>query len=121
MLKEKEIIAKDNPHPDVGKSKYKVKMGYYIWAEYEVVAENRDEARDAVYEIGGLDRINWQEGFHRNNEVKVIGEDWNIDTEEAFDAEKIEECVPYEDTEFKDYSDPYWTSDEFEWQTGEDQ
>ena len=58
MLKEKEIIAKDNPHPDV---------------------------------------------------------------EESFEVHKIEECVPYEDTEFKDYSDPYWTSDEFEWQTGEDQ
>jgi hypothetical protein len=53
--------------------------------------------------------------------VKVIAEDWNPDVEESFEVHKIEECVPYEDTEFKDYSDPYWTSDEFEWQTGEDQ
>jgi hypothetical protein len=51
----------------------------------------------------------------------VIVEDWNPDVEESFGVHKIEECVPYEDTEFKDYSDPYWTSDEFEWQTGEDQ
>ena len=121
MLKEKEIIAKDSPHPDVGKSKYKVKLAYTIWADYEVVAENKDEAYETVQEIGGLEKIRWREGFHRNNDVKVIAEDWNPDVEESFEVHKIEECVPYEDTEFKDYSDPYWTSDEFEWQTGEDQ
>ena len=121
MLKEKEIIAKDNPHPDVGKSKYKVRLAYTIWADYEVVAENKDEAYETVQEIGGLEKIRWREGFHRNNDVKVIAEDWNPDVEESFEVHKIEECVPYEDTEFKDYSDPYWTSDEFEWQTGEDQ
>ena len=32
----KEIFEKNNPHPDIGKSKYKVKLGYYIWAEYEL-------------------------------------------------------------------------------------
>ena len=117
----KEIFEKNNPHPDIGKSKYKVKLAYTIWADYEVVAENKDEAYETVQEIGGLEKIRWREGFHRNNDVKVIAEDWNPDVEESFEVHKIEECVPYEDTEFKDYSDPYWTSDEFEWQTGEDQ
>ena len=113
----KEIFEKNNPHPDIGKSKYKVKLGYYIWAEYEVVADSKDEAYDAVHEQGGLDRIKWQEGHHRNNEVKVIAEDWNPDTEESFETVKIAECVPYEDDATIDYSDPNWTENEFEWGT----
>ena len=112
----KEIFEKNNPHPDIGKSKYKVKLGYYIWAEYEGVADSKDEACEAVHEQGGLDRIKWQEGNHRNHEIKVIAEDWNPDTEESFETVKIAECVPYEDTSTIDYSDPDWSTNEFEWQ-----
>jgi hypothetical protein len=115
----KEIFEKNNPHPDIGKSKYKVKLGYYIWAEYEVVADSKDEAYDAVHEQGGIDRIKWQEGHHRNNEVQVIAEDWNPDTTESFEAEKIAECVPYEDSDSIDYSDPSWETEEYMWQKEE--
>ena len=45
----------------------------------------------------------------------MIAEDWNPDTEESFETVKIAECVPYEDTSTIDYSDPYWTENEFEW------
>ena len=120
----KEIIDKDNPHKDIGKQKFRVRKHYSVWVEYDVVAENRSEAESAVMEHGGIEKIEWQEGYHNDEPVEMYANDWNSDYQAESDDEqygrtarvqKIAECIPYEDSSTIDYSDPDWSTDEFEW------
>ena len=120
----KEIFDKDNPHKDIGKQKFRVRKHYSVWAEYDVVAENRSEAESAVMEHGGIDKIEWQEGYHNDEPVEVYCNDHESDYQAESDDEqygrtprvqKIAECIPYEDSSTIDYSDPDWSTDEFEW------
>ena len=104
---------KDKPHADIGKSKYRVRMAYTAWVEYDVVAESRDEAVDAVIEEGGIDKIEWQEGYHKDEPVEVYASDWNFDSSD--DTHKVAECIPYEDSDSIDYQDPDWSTDPYEW------
>ena len=59
----KEIISKDKPHQDIGKSKFRVRQQYVTWVEYDVVADTKEEAQEAVLEQGGIDKIEYQEGL----------------------------------------------------------
>ncbi len=120
----KEIIDKDNPHKDIGKQKFRVRKHYSVWVEYDVVAENRSEAESAVMEHGGIEKIDWDEGYHNDEPVEMYANDWNSDYQAESDDEqygrtprvqKIAECIPYEDSSTIDYSDPDWSTDEFEW------
>jgi hypothetical protein len=120
----KEIIDRDNPHKDIGKQKFRVRKHYSVWVEYDVVAENRSEAESAVMEHGGIEKIEWQEGYHNDEPVEMYANDWNSDYQAESDDEqygrtprvqKIAECIPYEDSSTIDYSDPDWSTDEFEW------
>ena len=120
----KEIFDKDNPHKDIGKQKFRVRKHYSVWAEYDVVAENRSEAESAVMEHGGIEKIEWQEGYHNDEPVEVYANDYESDYQAESDDEqygrtprvqKIAECIPYEDNSTIDYSDPNWSTDEFEW------
>ena len=112
---DKLIYNKDTPHKDIGKQKFRVRKAYTAWVEYDVVADNHDEAIDAVIEHGGIDKIVWSEGYHNDEPVEVYASDYNVDSQESFEAEKVAECVPYEDADSIDYSDPNWSHDEFEW------
>ena len=120
----KEIIDRDNPHKDIGKQKFRVRKHYSVWVEYDVVAENRSEAESAVMEHGGIEKIEWQEGYHNDEPVEMYANDWNSDYQAESDDEqygrtprvqKIAECIPYEDSSTIDYSDPDWSTNEFEW------
>jgi hypothetical protein len=111
----KKEYGKDNPHKDIGKSKYRVRMAYTTWVEYDVVADNRDEAVNAVIEEGGIEKIEWQEGYHNNEPVEVYASDWNGDHSQSFEATKVAECIPYEDSDSIDYEDTEWSTNEFEW------
>ena len=120
----KEIFDKDNPHKDIGKQKFRVRKHYSVWVEYDVVAENRSEAESAVMDQGGIDKIEWQEGYHNDEPVEVYCNDHESDYQAESDDEqygrtprvqKIAECIPYEDNSTIDYSDPDWSTDEFEW------
>jgi len=113
----KEIIDKDNPHKDIGKKKYRVRKAYTAWVEYDVIADSKDEAESAVMEHCGIEKIEWADGYHNGEPVEVYASDHNLDHDVDIDqpVEKIEECVPYEDNSTVDYSDPNWTSNEFEW------
>ena len=120
----KEIFDKDNPHKDIGKQKFRVRKHYSVWVEYDVVAENRSEAESAVMDQGGIDKIEWQEGYHNDEPVEVYANDYESDYQAESDDEqygrtprvqKIAECIPYEDNSTIDYSDPDWSTDEFEW------
>ena len=108
--------SKDKPHEDIGKKKYRIRQNYNIWVEYDVVADSVSEAEEAVLEEGGIDKIEWKEGFHDMHEVSVYANDWNTDySQDLYNTKKVEECVPYEDNEGIYYDDPEWTSDDFRW------
>ena len=120
---------KDDPHQDIGKSKYKVRRHYTCWVEYEVVANSKDEANDAVSEHGGIEKIEWSDGYYGDDPVEVVGEDYNFDGEADNDYEKyrgpctqkVAECMPTEDQDidtnehFLNYEDSEWSSDEYRW------
>ena len=119
-MSDKKIYSQDNPHKDIGKQKFRVRKAYTAWVEYDVVAKDKDEAIDAVIDHGGIDRIEWSEGYHNDEPVEVVGQDYNIDSTESLEAVKVAECIPYEDTDSIDYEDPVWSTDEFEWSKEEE-
>ena len=119
-MSDKKIYSQDNPHKDIGKQKFRVRKAYTAWVEYDVVADNKDEAIDAVIDHGGIDRIEWSEGYYNDEPVEVVGQDYNIDSTESLEAVKVAECIPYEDTDSIDYEDPVWSTDEFEWNKEEE-
>ena len=105
----KKEYSKDKPHPDIGKSKYRVRQQYVTWVEYDVVANSKEEAQEAVLEQGGIDKVEYQEGYHNDNPVEVYAQDWNTDySAELYETNKIAECVPYEDSDSIDYGDYNW-------------
>lgn len=120
----KEVFSKDNPHKDIGKQKFRVRMAYTAWVEYDVVAMNKDQAVNAVIDHGGIEKIEWSEGYHDDEPVEVYANDWNTDHSTdagTFDVEKIAECVPYEDNSCIDYSDYDWSTNEFDWKIDPDE
>ena len=121
MSEDKRIYDKENPHKDIGKQKFRVRKAYTAWVEYDVVADSKDEAIDAVIEQGGIEKIEWAEGYHKDEPVEVYAQDYNPDTTESFDAVKVAECVPYEDSDGIYYDDPTWETQDYMWQIDEDQ
>ena len=116
----KEIIDRDNPHKDIGAQKFRVRMAYTAWVEYDVIADSKDEAVNAVVENGGIEKIEWQEGYNDSNgePIEVYAGDYNTDHSTdagTFDVTKGAECIPYEDGSTVDYSDPDWSTNELEW------
>ena len=121
-MSDKKIYNLDNPHKDIGKQKFRVRKAYTAWVEYDVVADSKDEAIDAVIDHGGIDRIEWSEGYHNDEPVEVYAQDYNPDSTESFEAVKVAEAIPYEDSDSIDYSDPDWSTDEYEWKkTGDEE
>ena len=121
---------KDTPHQDIGKQKFQVKKFYNVEVDYEVVANSKEEAEDAVQEHGGIEKIEWQDGYYGDEPVEMKYYDHNWDQQAEIDYEKygreprvqkIEECVPYEewdsdtDVHYDNYEDPEWTKDSFRW------
>ena len=51
-------FKKDDPHKDIGKQKFRVRRSYTAYVEYDVVANSKEEAEDAVREHGGITRLN---------------------------------------------------------------
>ena len=130
----KEIHSKDNPHADIGKQKFRVKRYYTAWVEYDVVADSKEEAENAITEQGGIEEIKWAEGYHKDEPVEVYANDYNSDIDTDYEYEKygreprvqkVEECVPYEDWDsdtdqhFENYEDPEWTGDSYRWKKEE--
>ena len=112
--------SKENPHKDIGKQKCRVRKAYTAWVEYDVVADSKDEAIDAVIEQGGIEKIEWQEGYHNDEPVEVYCQDYNSDATDSFEAVKVAECIPYEDSDGIYYDDPSWETQEYMWQIDED-
>ena len=116
---DKKVYSKDNPHKDIGKQKFRVRRAYTAWVEYDVIADSKDEAIDAVIENGGIEKIEWEEGWHKGEPIEVVGSDYNSDVNEGYEATKVAECIPYEDSDSIDYGDYDWSTDEYEWKKEE--
>ena len=115
----KQTFSFDNPHKDIGKQKFRVKKYYNVWVEYDVVADTKDEAENAVIDHGGIQSIDWEEGYHKDEPVEVYASDWNYN--DSGPTTKVAECIPYEDSDGIDYEDPVWSTDDYEWKkTGEE-
>ena len=82
-MSDKKIYEIDNPHKDIGKQKFRVRKAYTAWVEYDVVADSKDEAIDAVIEQGGIERIEWSDGYHNDEPVEVYAQDYNPDPTES--------------------------------------
>ena len=123
-------INKENTHQDIGKQKFRVRNHYTCWVEYDVVANSKDEAEDIVRDQGGIEKIEWTEGYHKDEPVEVYCSDYNFDGDADSDYEKygrtdriqkVSECVPYEECDidtnedYLNYEDPEWTKDSFRW------
>ena len=93
---------KDKPNEEIGYQKWEVRKTYEVEMTYEIVAKTKKEAEDLL---------------ERKEIVKV---------EDEGKLKKIEECIPSEDTDydtdqqFKNYEDPDWSKDEYEWYKNED-
>ena len=70
---------KDDPHKDIGKQKFRVRRSYMAYVEYDVVANSKDEAESAVWEHGGIEKIEWQEGYYGDEPVEVYCQYYNSD------------------------------------------
>ena len=83
-----------------------------------------------MQEQGGIDKIEFQDGYYGDEPVEVTYNDNNWDQEAEIDYEKygreprvqkIEECVPYEEQDIDtnewidNYEDPEWTTDSYRW------
>ena len=79
---------KDNPHQDIGKQKFRVKKFYNVEIEYEVVANSKEAADSAVMEHGGIEKIEWQDGYYGDEPVEMTYNDHNWDSEAENDYEK---------------------------------
>ena len=90
-MTERKEYSKKNPHKDIGKQKFRVRKAYTAWVEYDVVADSKDEAIDAVIEQGGIEKIEWQEGYHNDEPVEVYCQDYNSDATDSFEAVKVAE------------------------------
>lgn len=127
-MSERQVYSKDNPHKDIGKQKFRVRKHYSLWVEYDVVADNKEEAKDVVFDKGGIEKIDWKDDYHNEEPVEVYATDWNWSDQDDHDYEKyrgplvkkVAECVPYEDSDGIYFDDPNWTESEFEWQVDED-
>jgi hypothetical protein len=126
-MSERQVYSKDNPHKDIGKQKFRVRKHYSVWVEYDVVADNKDEAQDVVFDQGGIEKIEWKDGYHKDEPVEVYATDWDWSDQDDQDykkyrgplVKKVAECVPYEDSDGIYFDDPNWTESEFEWQVDE--
>ena len=119
-MTDRKEYSKENPHKDIGKQKFRVRKAYTAWVEYDVIADSKDEAVNAVVENGGIEKIEWQEGYNDSNgePIEVYAGDYNTDHSTdagTFDVTKVAECIPYEDSSTVDYSDPDWSTNELEW------
>ena len=110
-------FKKDDPHKDIGKQKFRVKRRYSMWVEYDVVADSKDEAEPALSEQGGVKKIEWEDGYQKDEPVEVYADDYDSDYDDTDKTVKVEECVPYEDWDsdtdqhFENYEDPECTGD----------
>ena len=117
---------KDTPNKEIGYQKWRVRKTYEVEMEYEITAKTKEEAEKILEEkecIKVEDVDDYGETFRETIKGTHVND---MSGDEPVEWEKIEECVPREDTDidtgkrFLNYEDPDWISDDYEWRKNED-
>ncbi len=117
---------KDTPNGEIGYQKWQVRKTYEVKMEYEIVAKTKEEAEELLSNkehINVEDVDEYGDTFRETIKGRHIND---MSGDEPVEWEKIEECVPREDTDidtgkrFLNYEDPDWISDDYEWRKNED-
>ena len=118
---------KDSPNSQIGFQKFEIEKTYLVNIKYEVVHKTEDEAEQLVeskHECKIDDYLN-EMGDVLHSEIEI--KDVDVETEDEGKLKKIEECIPSDDTDsdndfthFKNYEDPTWSEDDYEWLKKED-
>ena len=117
---------KDTPNSEIGYQKWRFRKTYEVEMEYEITAKTKEEAEKILEEkecIKVEDVDDYGETFRETIKGTHVND---MSGDEPVEWEKIEECVPREDTDidtgkrFLNYEDPDWISDDYEWRKNED-
>ena len=117
---------KDKPNKEIGYQKWRVRKTYEVEMEYEIVAKTKEEAEELLSNkehINVEDVDEYGDTFRETIKGRHVND---MSGDEPVEWEKIEECVPREDTDidtgkrFLNYEDPDWISDDYEWRKNED-
>ena len=117
---------KDNPNKDIGYQKWVVRKIYEVEVGYEIVAKTKAEAEELLEKE---EKINLEEvdAYGATCRETITGKHISdLSGDEPTTWEKVEECVPTEDSDietnesFLNYEDPSWTTQEIEWNKNED-
>mgnify|MGYP003680193737 CR=1 FL=1 len=130
FVKEPPIIdgtyKKDTPHGEIGYQKWLVRKIYEVDMEYEIVAKTKEEAEELLEEKECV-KVDYVDDYGKTFRETIQGRHVNdMEGDEPTTWEKIEECVPREDTDidtdksFLNYEDPDWSKEDFEWVKNED-
>ena len=116
---------KDSPNEDIGYQKWEVTKTYEVTMIYTITAKTKEQAEELL--------------DHKENPKEEIDEHgktfretiksrqyFDLSGDEPVEWNKIEECVPNEDTNsdndfayFLNYEDPDWTKDDYQWRKNE--
>ena len=117
---------KDTPNGEIGYQKWQVRKTYEVEMEYEIVAKTKEEAEE-LFEKKECIKVKNVNEYGETFRETIKGTHVNdLSGDEPVEWEKIEECVPREDTDidtdkrFLNYEDPEWVSDDYEWVKNED-
>ena len=130
FVKEPPIIdgtyKKDTPNGEIGYQKWLVRKTYEVDMEYEIVAKTKEEAEELLEEKECV-KVDYVDDYGKTFRETIQGRHVNdMEGDEPTTWEKIEECVPREDTDidtdksFLNYEDPDWSKEDFEWVKNED-
>tara|TARA_R110002051_G_scaffold307761_1_gene378995 strand:+ start:430 stop:945 length:516 start_codon:yes stop_codon:yes gene_type:complete len=152
-LKNSGHYKKDSPNQEIGLQKFKKRVTYIIEVEYTGIGKTENQADENIDAHCGIQNIQFEDGYGKdengatdiNQSVEV--DTYNINKVEKIDEtpldqyltkskiEKVEECIPYEETfyadkednrkehegkEYDNYDDPNWSKDEYEWKKNKD-
>ena len=117
---------KDKPNENIGYQKWLVRKTYIVDMEYEIVAKTKEEA-EALLDKEEVVKLEEVDGYGKTFRETITGKHVNdIEGDEPTTWEKIEECIPREDTDidtdkvFLNYEDSDWSKDDWEWYKNED-
>ena len=117
---------KDMPDEEIGYQKWEVRKTYEVEMAYEIVAKTKKEAEELLEKEECI-KLEDVDGYG-NDRATIQGKHSNdMSGDEPTKWEKVEECIPSEDTDsdndFKpyiNYEDATWSKDDWEWLKNED-
>ena len=118
---------KDSPDKEIGYQKWEVRKTYEVEMAYEIVAKTKKEAEELLEKEECI-KLEDVDGYGKTSRETIQGKHSNdMSGDEPTKWEKVEECIPSEDTDsdndFKpyiNYEDAAWSKDDWEWLKNED-